>query len=176
MSTLVDYSVGRKLSQENNLKRRKIFLIISIITNIGILFLFKYFNFFMHNLKFAFSLFGYSLNLRAINIVLPVGISFYTFQILSYTIDIYKKKIEAVEYMFFLEQHWQRIKTNNPLERIMQEIRRRTRVVGNFPDGNSALMLVAVRLRHIAGTKWGTKKYLNTALLKEYAWERVYEW
>ena len=75
---------------------------------------------------------------------------------------------ETLEYMFFPEQHWQRIKTNNPLERIMREIRRRTRVVGNFPDGNSALMLVSARLRHIAGTKWGTKKYLNTALLKEY--------
>ena len=75
---------------------------------------------------------------------------------------------ETLEYMFFPEQHWMRIKTNNPLERIMREIRRRTRVVGNFPDGNSALMLVAARLRHIAGTKWGTKKYLNIALLKEY--------
>ena len=75
---------------------------------------------------------------------------------------------ETLEYMFFPEQHWIRIKTNNPLERIMREIRRRTRVVGNFPDGNSALMLVAARLRHIAGTKWGTKRYLNTALLKEY--------
>ena len=54
-----------------------------------------------------------------------------------------------------------RIRTNNPLERIMREIRRRTRVVGNFPDGQSALMLVAARLRHIAGTKWGTRVYLD---------------
>ena len=75
---------------------------------------------------------------------------------------------ETLEYMHFPERHWIRIKTNNPLERIMREIRRRTRVVGNFPDGNSALMLVSARLRHIAGTKWGRKKYLNTDLLKEY--------
>jgi len=75
---------------------------------------------------------------------------------------------ETLEYMHFPERHWIRIRTNNPLERIMREIRRRTRVVGNFPDGESALMLVAARLRHIAGTKWGTKKYLNTDLLKEY--------
>lgn len=75
---------------------------------------------------------------------------------------------ETLEYMFFPQEHWLRIRTNNPLERIMREIRRRTRVVGNFPDGNSALMLVAARLRHIAGTRWGTKKYLNTDLLREY--------
>lgn len=75
---------------------------------------------------------------------------------------------ETLEYMYFPERHWRHIRTNNPLERIMREIRRRTRVVGNFPDGESALMLVAARLRHIAGTKWGTKKYLNTDLLKEY--------
>jgi putative transposase len=75
---------------------------------------------------------------------------------------------ETLEFMHFPERHWQRIRTNNPLERIMREIRRRTRVVGNFPDGESALMLVAARLRHIAGTKWGTKRYLNTDLLLEY--------
>jgi transposase-like protein len=75
---------------------------------------------------------------------------------------------ETLSYMYFPEQHWRRIRTNNPLERIMREIRRRTRVVGNFPDGDSALMLVAARLRHIAGSKWGTKKYLNVDLLREY--------
>jgi transposase-like protein len=53
------------------------------------------------------------------------------------------------------------------LERIMREIRRRTQVVGNFPDGESALMLVAARLRHIAGTKWGTRRYLDISRLRE---------
>ena len=76
---------------------------------------------------------------------------------------------ETLEYMMFPSEHWRHIRTNNPLERIMREIRRRTRVVGNFPDGNSALMLVAARLRHIAGSKWGTKKYMNTDLLKEFS-------
>ena len=79
-----------------------------------------------------------------------------------------KSIYETLEYMIFPERHWIRIRTNNPMERIMREIRRRTRVVGNFPDGNSALMLVAARLRHIAGTKWGTMRYLNMDLLKEY--------
>ena len=62
--------------------------------------------------------------------------------------------------MAFPREHWMRIRTNNPLERMMREIRRRTRVVGAFPDGHSALMLVAARLRHIASTKWGKRRYL----------------
>lgn len=68
---------------------------------------------------------------------------------------------ETLAYMNFPTEHWRRIRTNNPLERIMREIRRRTRVVGAFPDGNSALMLTTARLRHIASTKWGSKKYLD---------------
>ena len=72
---------------------------------------------------------------------------------------------ETLTYYRFPREHWRRIRTNNPMERIMREIRRRTRVVGAFPDGNSALMLVAARLRHIAGTKWGTRRYLDISLL-----------
>ena len=74
---------------------------------------------------------------------------------------------ETLVYYDFPSAHWRRIRTNNPLERILREVRRRTRVVGAFPDGNSALMLVAARLRHIAGTKWGTRRYLNMNLIKE---------
>ena len=72
---------------------------------------------------------------------------------------------ETMSFYHFPREHWRRIRTNNPLERIMKEIRRRTRVVGAFPDGNSALMLVAARLRHIAGTRWSTKRYLDISLL-----------
>ena len=72
---------------------------------------------------------------------------------------------ETLTYYDFPSAHWRRIRTNNPLERILREVRRRTRVVGAFPDGNSALMLVAARLRHIAGTRWGTRRYLNMQLL-----------
>jgi transposase-like protein len=74
---------------------------------------------------------------------------------------------ETLSYMMFPTEHWRQIRTNNPLERIMREIRRRTRVVGAFPDGRSALMLVAARLRHIAGTRWGTKRYLDMQRLRE---------
>lgn len=79
---------------------------------------------------------------------------------------------ETLSYYYFPSAHWRRIRTNNPLERIMREIRRRTNVVGAFPDGNSALMLVAARLRHIAGTRWSTKRYLNIELLREMELEK----
>jgi len=78
---------------------------------------------------------------------------------------------ETLSYMAFPTEHWRQIRTNNPLERIMREIRRRTRVVGAFPDGRSALMLVAARLRHIAGTRWGTKRYLDMDRLREHEQE-----
>lgn len=68
---------------------------------------------------------------------------------------------ETLTYMDFPFEHWTRIRTNNVIERLNREIRRRTRVVGTFPDGNSALMLVCARLRHVAGTQWGSKKYMN---------------
>lgn len=68
---------------------------------------------------------------------------------------------ETLTYMEFPYEHWLRIRTNNVIERLNREIRRRTRVVGTFPDGNSALMLVCARLRHVAGTQWGSKAYLN---------------
>ena len=74
---------------------------------------------------------------------------------------------ETLSYYAFPSQHWRSLRTNNPLERLMREIRRRTRVVGAFPDGKSALMLVAARLRHVAGTKWGTRRYMNMDRLKE---------
>jgi putative transposase len=74
---------------------------------------------------------------------------------------------ETLSYYEFPSQHWRSLRTNNPLERLMREIRRRTRVVGAFPDGQSALMLVAARLRHVAGTKWGIKRYMNMERLQE---------
>ena len=74
---------------------------------------------------------------------------------------------ETLTYYAFPDKHHRQIRTNNPLERIMREIRRRSRVVGCFPDGKSALMLAAARLRYIAGTKWGTRRYMNMVRLKE---------
>jgi putative transposase len=74
---------------------------------------------------------------------------------------------ETLSYYNMPPEHWRCLRTNNPLERLMREIRRRTRVAGAFPDGQSALMLVAARLRHVAATKWGTKRYLQMDRLAE---------
>ena len=76
---------------------------------------------------------------------------------------------ETLQYFQFPPEHWRSLRTNNPLERLMREIRRRTRVVGAFPDGNSALILVSARLRHVVGTQWGRKRYLDMGRLKDLA-------
>lgn len=74
---------------------------------------------------------------------------------------------ETLTYCEFPSEHWTRIRTNNVIERLNREIRRRTRVVDSFPDGNSALMLGCARLRHVAGTQWGNKKYMNMKHLED---------
>lgn len=74
---------------------------------------------------------------------------------------------ETLHYMNFPREHWRSLRTNNPLERLIREVKRRTKVVGSFPDGNSALMLVAARLRYVTGTKWGLRRYLDMNRLKE---------
>jgi transposase-like protein len=74
---------------------------------------------------------------------------------------------ETLTFMDFPSQHWTRIRTNNMLERVNREIKRRTRAIGAFPDGNSALMLVCARLRHVAGSAWGEKRYMNMEHLIE---------
>jgi transposase-like protein len=74
---------------------------------------------------------------------------------------------ETLTYYRFPREHQRQIRTNNMLERVMREIRRRTRVVGSFPDGRSALMLAAARLRYVSGSRWGTRRYLDMDRLKE---------
>ena len=80
---------------------------------------------------------------------------------------------ETLTYMNFPREHWRCIRTNNPMDRLNREVRRRTRVVGAFPDGQSALMLVAARLRHVAGTKWGARRYLDMRRLREMRVDRM---
>jgi D-alanyl-lipoteichoic acid acyltransferase DltB (MBOAT superfamily) len=93
-SSLVDYCVGLALMKEENLSKRKILLSISITMNLGLLAYFKYFNFFLDSFITAFSFFGFQFQTSSLNIILPVGISFYTFQTMSYGIDVYRKKLE----------------------------------------------------------------------------------
>ena len=80
---------------------------------------------------------------------------------------------ETLTYMDFPSQHWTRLRTNNTLERLNREIKRRTKAVGAFPDGQSALMLVCARLRHVAGTEWGIKRYMNMDHLHELDMELI---
>ena len=81
---------------------------------------------------------------------------------------------ETLTFFAYPFQHWIKLRTNNPMERLLKEARRRTKVVGAFPDGNSALMLVAARLRHVSTTNWGTRKYMNIKLLEEMDKEDIY--
>jgi alginate O-acetyltransferase complex protein AlgI len=92
-STVVDYSVGLGLLKQENQTKRKILLWTSILVNLGFLGFFKYYNFFLDNFTAAFSFFGSEINANSLNVILPVGISFYTFQTLSYSIDVYKRKL-----------------------------------------------------------------------------------
>ncbi len=94
-SSCVDFTIGILLSHYNKTKVRKRLLYLSILINIGLLIYFKYCNFFISSFVESFSHFGYNINITTLNIILPVGISFYTFQTLSYTIDVYNKKINA---------------------------------------------------------------------------------
>jgi len=96
-STLVDYTVGQKLRNEENQLKRKVLLWTSIVVNLGFLGFFKYYNFFLDNFITAFSFFGQDIQANSLNIILPVGISFYTFQTLSYSIDVYKRKLEPTK-------------------------------------------------------------------------------
>ncbi len=96
-STIVDYLVGRGLEKQENITNRKLLLWTSIIVNLGFLGFFKYYNFFLENFVEAFSFFGHPINPQGLNIILPVGISFYTFQTLSYSIDVYKRKLEPTK-------------------------------------------------------------------------------
>jgi len=93
-STIIDYFIGTKLNNEENESKRKFMLLLSVFINIGFLGFFKYSNFFLDNFITAFSFFGTKIESNTLNIILPVGISFYTFQTLSYTIDVYKRKLK----------------------------------------------------------------------------------
>ena len=97
VSSLVDYVVGRVLAKETRPGRRKTLLTVSLLTNLGILGFFKYFNFFIDSFVELLALVGIEAHVTTLRIILPVGISFYTFQTLSYTIDIYRKKIDHTE-------------------------------------------------------------------------------
>tara|TARA_R110001599_G_scaffold103416_2_gene263248 strand:- start:1799 stop:3247 length:1449 start_codon:yes stop_codon:yes gene_type:complete len=94
LSTIVDFYIGIGLNKYSSPQIRKSLLVTSLVVNIGILFIFKYYGFFVQNFVDAFTFFGSQLNISSLNIILPVGISFYTFQTLSYSIDVFRGKLE----------------------------------------------------------------------------------
>jgi alginate O-acetyltransferase complex protein AlgI len=96
-SSIVDYFVGLGLSRESDDSKRKILLWVTLTVNLGLLGFFKYFNFFVDSFITAFSFFGVEFKARSLNIILPVGISFYTFQTMSYTIDVYKRMLKPTK-------------------------------------------------------------------------------
>lgn len=105
-SASIDFFVGILLDKNENTSKRKLLLALSLIANLGILAFFKYFNFFIGNFSAAFSFLGYHIPQWSLKVVLPVGISFYTFQALSYTIDVYRKQLSPtyniVDYFAFI--------------------------------------------------------------------------
>jgi len=100
ISSTVDYFTGKKIHIEGNQKKRKRWLLLSLLVNLGFLGFFKYYNFFVDSFVASFSLFGATFSHSSLDIILPVGISFYTFQTLSYTLDIYFKKFEPTNDVF----------------------------------------------------------------------------
>jgi len=93
-STLVDFIIGRFLQKTGNEIHRKVLLVLSLVFNLGLLGFFKYYNFFIESWMDSWANLGVDMQVSSLNIILPVGISFYTFQTLSYTIDVYRRKIE----------------------------------------------------------------------------------
>jgi D-alanyl-lipoteichoic acid acyltransferase DltB (MBOAT superfamily) len=146
-STIVDYSVGLKLKNEENQKKRKILLWISIIVNLGFLGLFKYYNFFLDSFISAFLFFGSEIKVNSLNIILPVGISFYTFQTLSYSIDVYKRELEPtrdfIAFSAFVSFFPQLVA--GPIERaanlLPQFYKKRTFIYDVFSDGVKLIII-----------------------------------
>ncbi len=99
ISTLTDYTVGRRMGSISEQRRRTPYLLISLVVNLGILFTFKYFNFFNDSTRSLFALFGLDYQLTNLDVLLPVGISFYTFQTLSYTIDVWRGQLEPERHL-----------------------------------------------------------------------------
>ena len=94
ISTVADFTIGNKIVKTSSEKNKKLLLLSSLLINLGVLGFFKYFNFFIENFKQAYSFLGFDFTGPTLNIVIPVGISFYTFQTLSYTLDVYKEKLK----------------------------------------------------------------------------------
>ncbi|MDP8287990.1 MAG: MBOAT family O-acyltransferase, partial [Candidatus Electryonea clarkiae] len=141
ISSLVDYFTGLRLGREERPKQRKILLLISLTVNLGLLGFFKYYGFFVESFAEMISWFGFKPNISSLRVILPVGISFYTFQTLSYSIDIYRRKLEptrdAISFFAFVSFFPQLVA--GPIERaknlLPQFFARRRFEMDNVKDG-----------------------------------------
>ena len=97
LSTIIDFYIGLKIHNARTAQLSKRYFLVSLITNLGILGVFKYFNFFIESFQTLSEKLGWQLDMLHLNVILPVGISFYTFQTLSYSIDVYRKKLKPAE-------------------------------------------------------------------------------
>ena len=119
ISTLIDFVVAKKLHQSESTRQRKALLMLSLLTNLGLLFSFKYLHFFSQEFNSLSELMGWSVSIPYFELLLPVGISFYTFQTLSYTIDIYYRRIEPeahLGYFALYVSYWPQL-VAGPIER-----------------------------------------------------------
>src|SRR5262249_46482232 len=94
-STIMDYFVARAMEETNVPRRRTLFLVLSLAANLGVLFTFKYANFFLHSLEQALNAVGGTASLPMLKVFLPIGISFYTFEAINYTVDVYRRRVPA---------------------------------------------------------------------------------
>ncbi len=145
ISSAADFYIGGKIYGTNDKRIRKLLLLTSLLLNLGMLFFFKYFNFFIDSFKVLFSPFAETGQWSTLNIILPVGISFYTFQTLSYTIDIYKRKISptksALTFFTFVAFFPQLVA--GPIERASNLIPQfETKRSFSFSQGSSGLKLI----------------------------------
>ncbi len=104
VSITTDFLCGRSIARSGNVATRKRYVALGVCVNLGILGFFKYFNFFAENFAVLIGRFGFSGNLPVLNIILPIGISFYTFQSMSYLVDVYRKEVEPVK--SYSEVNW----------------------------------------------------------------------
>ncbi len=145
ISSAADFFIGGKIHETNDKQGRKLLLLTSLLLNLGMLFFFKYFNFFIDSFKVLFSPFTETGQWSTLNIILPVGISFYTFQTLSYTIDIYKGKITPTKSVltFFTFVAFFPQLVAGPIERASNLIPQfETKREFSFSQGTSGLKLI----------------------------------
>lgn len=181
-STIIDYILGLKMGAVTEPKKKKLFLYVSIIVNLGILGFFKYFNFFIESFQHIGSQFGYNVDFLHLHIILPVGVSFYTFQSLSYTFDIYKGNLKPIrdfwDYALFVAFFPQLVA--GPIERavvlIPQVSRKNHATKQQFLDGTILIIYGLFKKVLIGDASGRFVDQIFTHMDRYSSWEVVFAW